>query len=101
MLDEETNHEPRATSASIADPYLLIIRDDSSAFIAHVNEDSEIEEIEKEDKVIKTTKWIAGSLYADSRGAFTPAQTDKSVKPTESVVMFLLSAAGALYVSWS
>ncbi|EJT80842.1 cft-1 [Gaeumannomyces tritici R3-111a-1] len=98
MLDEETNHEPRATSASIADPYLLIIRDDSSAFVAHVNEDSEIEEIEKEDKVIKSTKWIAGSLYADTRGAFAPTQTDKSAKPTESVVMFLLSTTGALYI---
>ncbi|KAI6350634.1 hypothetical protein MCOR25_010522 [Pyricularia grisea] len=99
MLDEETGHEPRAISASIADPYILIIRDDSSAFIAHVNEESEIEEIEKEDKIISSTKWSAGCLYSDSKGAFAAAQqTTKGPKATPTIMMFLLSAAGALYI---
>lgn len=98
MLDEETGAEPRVTSASIADPFLLLIREDSSIFIAQINSHSELEEVEKEDKVLSSTKWTGGCLYKDIRGLFAPVQTDKGATDGESVFMFLLSAAGALHV---
>jgi len=99
MLDEETGAEPRAVSASIADPFLLIIRDDSSAFVAQIDSSNELEELDKDDQTLATTKWPTGCLYADTSGVFAEEVSGKGVKPAQSILMFLLSASGALYVS--
>lgn len=100
MLDEETGAEPRAISASVADPYLLIIRDDSSAFIAQIDSSNELEELDKDDQTLTTTKWLTGCLYADTTGAFA-GEIGKGGKPAQSILMFLLSASGALHVGVS
>jgi cleavage and polyadenylation specificity factor subunit 1 len=99
MLDEETGAEPRAISASIADPFLLIVRDDSSVFIAQMDSSNELEELDKDDQTLVTAKWLTGSLYADTTGAFAEEVPAKGGKPSQSILMFLLSASGALYVS--
>ncbi|KAK6820973.1 hypothetical protein PG987_015373 [Apiospora arundinis] len=98
MLDEETGAEPRVVSASISDRYLLLVRDDSSIFVAGIDNNLELEEIEKEDDTILATKWLSGCLYEDTAHTFTLETTDKGSKPGESVLMFLLSGAGALHV---
>lgn len=98
MLDEETGAEPRAISASIVDPYLLLVRDDSSIFVAQIDSSHELEEIEKTDESLVQTKWLAGCLYTDTRGVFQPSQGDKGTE-AEKIMMFLLSATGALHVS--
>lgn len=96
MQDEETGAEPRVLSASISDPYLLLIRDDSSAFVAHMNSDDELEELEKTESALTSTKWVSGCLYADTTGLFGETQEDPGAK---KIVMFLLSNTGALQVS--
>lgn len=98
MLDEETGAEPRAVSASIADPYLLLIRDDSSVFVAQIDNNNELEEIEKPDGLITTTKWAGGCLYTDIEGVFQQPQGDKGTEVGSKTMMFLLSASGALHV---
>jgi cleavage and polyadenylation specificity factor subunit 1 len=98
MLDEETGLDPRVISASIADPYLLLIRDDSSTYVAQIDKNNELEEIEREDKALATTKWLSGCLYHDYGGLFSE-QTEKDKKAGDEIIMFLLSAGGALYVS--
>lgn len=99
MLDEETGAEPRVLSASIADPYLLLIRDDSSVFVAQIDSSNELEEVEKTEGLITTTKWTSGCLYTDTKGVFQQAEGDKGIQVGEKVMMFLLSSSGALYVS--
>jgi len=98
MLDEETGFDPRVISASIADPYLLLIRDDSSTYVASIDKNNELEEIEREDKALATTKWLSGCLYHDHSGVFSE-KTEKDKKSGDEIIMFLLSAAGSLYVS--
>jgi cleavage and polyadenylation specificity factor subunit 1 len=98
MLDEETGFDPRVISASIADPYLLLIRDDSSAYVAQIDKNNELEEIEREDKALATTKWLSGCLYQDHSRLFSE-QAEKNQTPGDTIILFLLSAAGALYVS--
>ncbi|EAQ93478.1 hypothetical protein CHGG_01713 [Chaetomium globosum CBS 148.51] len=98
MLDEETGAEPRAISASIADPLLLIIRDDSSVFVAQMDSSNELEELEKEDQTLATTKWLTGCLYADTTGAFAEEVAGKGGKPAQAILVFLLSASGSLYI---
>ncbi|EKD18229.1 uncharacterized protein L3040_007600 [Drepanopeziza brunnea f. sp. 'multigermtubi'] len=98
MYDDDTGAEPKIVSASFADPYLLLFRDDSSIFVAQSDENNELEEIEREDDALLATKWLTGCLYADSRGVFAPVQSDKGQKVEENVMMFLLSAGGALHI---
>ncbi|KAL2135508.1 hypothetical protein VTI74DRAFT_8239 [Chaetomium olivicolor] len=98
MLDEETGAEPRAVSASITDPFLLIIRDDSSVFVAQIDNSNELEELDKEDQTLASTKWLTGCLYADTTGLFAEEVAGKGIKPAHSILMFLLSASGALYI---
>ncbi|KAI1288918.1 CPSF A subunit region-domain-containing protein [Xylaria venustula] len=98
MLDEETGAEPRVDYASIADPYILLVRDDASVFIAKMDNNLELEELEKDDTSLTSKKWITGCLYEDKLGVFSKAPSDKGKKSEENIVMFLLSKTGALYV---
>lgn len=98
MLDEETGQEPRVNCASIADPYLLLVRDDSSVYIAQIDSNLELEEVEKEDKTLTSTKWLTGCLYVDTSGVFAEEAPKKGANPKESILMFLLSTSGALHV---
>ncbi|CAK7226945.1 mRNA cleavage and polyadenylation factor subunit [Sporothrix curviconia] len=97
MFDEDTGAEPKILSASIADPYLLVIRDDASAFVAEMNKDFELEEIERENETLVSTKWATGCLYHDTQGMFsaTPAETSDK---TENTLMFLFSEAGQFHI---
>lgn len=98
MFDDDTGAEPSIISASFADPFLLLLRDDSSIFVAQCDDNNELEEVEKEDEALSSTQWITGCLYSDSTGIFA---IDKEQKPPgENCFMFLLSAAGALHVSF-
>lgn len=99
MFDDETGAEPKIVSASIADPFLLLLRDDASIYVAQSGSDNELEELEKIDDVILTTKWLSGCLYTDTSGMFASIQTDKGLREGENVMMFLLSADGSLFVS--
>lgn len=93
MLDEETGAEPRIISANILDPYLLLMRDDTSVFIARIDKNNELEEVEKDDEALVTTKWVSGCLYQDHASIF-----GKGDEAGKDILMFLLSASGALYV---
>lgn len=93
MVDEDTGAEPKILSASMTDKYLLVIRDDASAFVAEMNKDFELEEIEREDETLTSTKWATGCLYHDTTGAFS--ETDSTA---DNILMFLLSEAGQFHV---
>lgn len=99
MLDDETGAEPRVESASIVNPFVLLVREDASIFIAEIDSDLELEELEKDSKVLSTTKWATGCLYDDVKGVFSSKPPQNGFKPAENLIMFLLSKAGALYVS--
>ncbi|KAG5933672.1 Protein cft1, partial [Claviceps sorghi] len=100
MLDEETGAEPRITSASIVDPYLLLLRDDSSVFVAQIDSNNELEEVVKPEGPLKSLKWLSGCLYNDAQGVFQAAVGGEQPQPDGShrIMMFLLSSTGALHI---
>lgn len=98
MFDDETGAEPKIVSASFADPFVLLLRDDSSIYVAQCDEDNELEELEREDDLLLSTKWLTGCLYDDRSGAFSSSSTPDTTS-TKNKVMFLLSAEGTLVVS--
>lgn len=99
MFDDDTGAEPKIVSASFADPFLLLVRDDASIFVAQCDDSNELEEIEREDDGLLTTEWLTGCLYTDTTSTFANVQSDKGSKDGENVMMFLLSSGGALHVS--
>jgi cleavage and polyadenylation specificity factor subunit 1 len=64
MEDEENGVELRIISSSFADPYLLILREDSSVKVFKANDTGEIEELECPE--ISSTKWLYASLFQSS-----------------------------------
>jgi len=96
MLDEETGADPRVVSGSIADPFLLLIRDDSSVWIAQIDNNCELEEMERIDDKLTSTKWLSGCLYTDTEGHFIK---DRQSPNSPNILAFLVNTAGALYVS--
>jgi cleavage and polyadenylation specificity factor subunit 1 len=99
MFDEETGAEPKIVKASLADPFLLLIRDDASIFVARCDDDNDLEEIERNDDILLTTKWLTGCLYKDATRTFTSIQRNKRSNDAGTVYMFLINAEGTLYVS--
>jgi cleavage and polyadenylation specificity factor subunit 1 len=98
MFDDDTGAEPKIISASFADPFVLLLRDDSSIYVAQCDDDNELEEIEREDEALLTTKWLVGCLYNDTIGVFS-GNSPEHTQTKSGVFMFLLSATGALHVS--
>lgn len=82
MEDEESGNELNVINASFADPYLLILREDSSVKIFKATGDGELEEVEASG--LSGTQWLSASLF-------------KSVSFTE-VFAFLLTPEGGLRV---
>ena len=101
MFDDETGAEPKIVAASIVDPYILLIRDDASIFVALCDSDNDLEEVEREDDRLLTNKWLSGCLYNDSTGIFAEAESKNEATSNGTVLMCLLNGEGALYVSGS
>ncbi|KFX98448.1 hypothetical protein V490_02306 [Pseudogymnoascus sp. VKM F-3557] len=98
MFDDETGAEPKIVAASIVDPYILLIRDDASIFVASCDSDNDLEEIEREDDSLLTNKWLSGCLYNDSTGRFAETLSMSEASSDKSIIMSLLNAEGALFM---
>ncbi|KAF2266034.1 protein CFT1 [Lojkania enalia] len=82
MEDEESGAELRIINASFADPYLLVLRDDSSVKLFKASSTAEVEEVESSG--LSTGRWLSASLFKSSSFSETFA--------------FLLSPEGGLHV---
>ncbi|SLM34071.1 Cleavage/polyadenylation specificity factor, A subunit, C-terminal [Lasallia pustulata] len=97
MTDEVTGAEPKIISASFADPYVLLIRDDASVMVLKADESGDLDEVERGDDLL-TTKWLSGSLYEDADDCFRLGPDEESEDDIVNVLVFLLSAEGGLYI---
>jgi cleavage and polyadenylation specificity factor subunit 1 len=98
VWDDETNEERVAVSASIADPYLAIIRDDSSLLLLQVDESGDLDEVTvPEDAAAR--KWLSASIYFDKNDFFALSKPNTVNSPEGSTVLFLLSHVHQLFVS--
>ena len=86
MLDEVTDTELTIVHTSFADPYLLVVRDDSSIRVLKANEKGEVDELDPGDALL-ASKWLSGCLY-------------KSTTHGAKHMAYLLSAIGGLYVGY-
>ncbi|GME22477.1 Cleavage/polyadenylation specificity factor A subunit [Neofusicoccum parvum] len=83
-MEDENGSELRIISASFADPYILVIRDDSSVIVLQADANGEMEEIDRGDTLL-STKWLSGCIHQ------SPSTGDKALA-------YLLTAEGGLHV---
>ncbi|KAG9684080.1 protein CFT1, partial [Aureobasidium melanogenum] len=84
IIDEETDAELTVVHSSFCDPYLLLLREDSSLQILQVDKSGDLDELERGDAAL-ASKWLSGSVY-------------KSEKTGDKALVFLLNAEGGLAV---
>ncbi|KAJ5552933.1 Cleavage/polyadenylation specificity factor A subunit C-terminal [Penicillium frequentans] len=90
IWDEDTDEERIAVSASFADPYLAILRDDSSLLLLQTDASGDLEEVSLPDE-ISMLKWHTGCLYHDKYQSFGALHSKPSVAE-QSILLFLLNA---------
>ncbi|KAF2146970.1 uncharacterized protein K452DRAFT_315154 [Aplosporella prunicola CBS 121167] len=61
-MEDENGNELRIISASFADPYVLILRDDSSVIVLEASANGEMEEMDRGDALL-ATKWLSGCIF--------------------------------------
>ncbi|KAI6887186.1 protein CFT1, partial [Hortaea werneckii] len=84
MVDEETDAELQVVAVSFSDPYVLVLRDDSSLQVLKIEKSGDVEPLDVSE-ASKASKWLSGCLYA---GDVTGGQC----------CAFLLSEEGGLSV---
>ncbi|KAG9903177.1 protein CFT1, partial [Aureobasidium melanogenum] len=84
IINEETDAELTVVHSSFCDPYLLLLREDSSLQILQIDKSGDLDELERGDAAL-ASKWLSGSVY-------------KSEKTGDKALAFLLNAEGGLAV---
>lgn len=97
--EEDTGAAPEIISASFADPYVLLIRDDESIMVLRADEASELDEIEQGNS-LKKKGFRAGYLYEDSNDVFRLESEMEIEDDAGNVLMFLLTVGGGLQVCY-
>ncbi|KAL2828869.1 CPSF A subunit region-domain-containing protein [Aspergillus pseudoustus] len=98
VWDDEASDERVAVSASIADPYLAIIRDDSSLLLLQLDESGDLDEVEVTEQDVAARKWLSASLYPDKNGFFTLTGRKTGNSALSSTLLFLLSVDHQLFI---
>ena len=89
--------EIKVSSASFADPYVLLVKDDQSLTILTVDESGDLDEVEQSGE-FNGARWLSGSLYEDSSDVLRLDYGSEDEEEASNVLMFLLSASGGLQV---
>jgi cleavage and polyadenylation specificity factor subunit 1 len=97
IWDEDTDEERLATSASFEDPYLAILRDDSSLLVLQADDSGDLDEVSLPDEIV-SSKWRSSCLYHDKHQAFSGFSPLPNTAEG-NVLMFLLSMDNKLSVS--
>lgn len=98
VWDEDTSDERMAVSARFADPYLAIIRDDSSLLLLQADDSGDIDEVEVNEDTA-AHKWLSCCLYQDQARIFSPSDATSESSPEGDLCLFLLSSDCRLFVS--
>lgn len=97
VWDEDTDEERLAVSASFADPYLAILRDDASLLLLQADDSGDLDEVSLPDD-LSSVKWRSACLYRDNDQVFSSSDS-KLADTAGNVVLFLLSTDYKLSVS--
>lgn len=98
VWDEDTSDERVAVSASFLDPYLVIIRDDSSVLLLQADESGDLDEISVTNE-ISSSQWRSGCLYRDNTQSFSVTGSSSNASIEGEAILFLLNMEYKLSVN--
>lgn len=98
VWDEDTSDERMAVSASLADPYIAILRDDSTLMILQADDSGDLDEVEL-NEAARAGKWRSCCLYWDKAEFFLSTGPALKQGTRCELFLFLLSIDCRLYVS--
>jgi cleavage and polyadenylation specificity factor subunit 1 len=98
IWDEDTDEERLAVSASFADPYLAILRDDASLLLLQADDSGDLDEVSLPDD-LSSLKWRSACLYRDNEQVFSSSDSKSTDTADENIILFLLSTDYKLSVS--
>ena len=98
IVDEETGADAKAISASFADPYVLVVKDDYSILLLKTDKKGELSDVDLGPHLVDC-KHISACLYSDRQGLFSRQNPQDMPAGTQAVcVMASLSLDGALNI---
>jgi len=95
LSEDVSGYTPQVLTASFAEPYVLLLRDDATITVLKSDETGDLEELETTDS-LKSSRWQSGCLYDDVKDVFRLESDDEEEGDPSSVLMFLLSEKGSL-----
>lgn len=98
VWDEDTSDERMALSASLADPYIAILRDDSTLLLLQADDSGDLDELDMSD-ILGNEKWLSCCLYWDTTHIFSPRGHASQQSTDCGLLLFLLSTDCRLFVS--
>ncbi|XHG02780.1 mRNA cleavage and polyadenylation factor subunit, variant 2 [Aspergillus wentii] len=97
VWDEDTSDERMAVAASFVDPYLAILRDDSTLLLLQADEKGDLDEVVLSED-ISTKKWLSSCVYYDHNGCFSMVDPASEKSSRRTVLLFLLSSDCRLFM---
>ncbi|GIC92592.1 cleavage/polyadenylation factor CFT1 [Aspergillus udagawae] len=97
VWDEDTSDERMAVSASLADPYIAILRDDSTLMLLQADDSGDLDEVELNDSA-RAGKWRSCCLYWDKAEIFSSTGPISKQRTHCELFLFLLSIDCRLYI---
>ncbi|GAQ12043.1 protein cft1 [Aspergillus lentulus] len=97
VWDEDTSDERMAVSASLADPYIAILRDDSTLMLLQADDSGDLDEVELNDSA-RAGKWLSCCLYWDKAEIFSSTRPTSKQDTHCELFLFLLSIDCRLYI---
>ncbi|EPS26038.1 hypothetical protein PDE_00974 [Penicillium oxalicum 114-2] len=91
IWDEDTEEEKIAISASFSDPYLAIVRDDSTLVLLQADTSGDLDEVSLPDG-LSGSNWRSARLYHDEDQVFSSSSTKRNAASSNKNLLFLLSA---------
>lgn len=97
VWDEDTSDERMAVTTSLADPYLAILRDDSTLLLLQADDSGDLDEVEL-NKHIATSNWLSCCLYFDKTGIFSSTSETSGEATLRGMTLFLMSQDCRLFI---
>jgi cleavage and polyadenylation specificity factor subunit 1 len=95
IVDEDEGQNARAVRASFVEPFLVLLKDDSSMTLLKADRNGELEELELPEP-LSNTAFVSAALYLDQQDFFQASRFQKSKLPDHNILLLLFTKEGAL-----
>ncbi|KAE8376192.1 CPSF A subunit region-domain-containing protein [Aspergillus bertholletiae] len=97
VWDEDTSEERMAISTSLVDPYVAILRDDSTLLLLQADDSGDLDEVELNEHMTNS-KWASCCLYFDKTGIFSSIGAASGEPTQRSMTLFLMTQDCRLFI---